>query len=99
MPAAVSLRISSWFYETGGTLLAFVLSQSQQVLEQEVLSVNQHRVTGANATAVAQHSRRSLIIVSNGGQIPVDQRLHYAFPLFSIALCARSVGGNQGETE
>src|ERR1700688_1766011 len=89
----------SLFYGINGTLFAFVLLQPQQVLEQEVLSINQHRVTGANATAVAQYARRSLIVVSDGGQIPVDQRLHDALPLFSIALCACAVGGNQGKTE
>ena len=62
----------SWFHGIIGTL-AFVLLQPQQILKQEVLSVDQHRITGANATAVTQHSRWSLIIVSDRSQIPVDQ--------------------------
>src|SRR5258708_30166196 len=93
--AAMGLRVS-WFQRTSGTLRAFVLLQPQQILKQVVLSVDQHRIAGAKATAVAQDPRRRLIIVSDGSQIPVDQRLHDAFPYFPVTLGACPISFNNG---
>src|SRR5882762_4550516 len=89
----------SRFHRTDGTLLTFVLLQPQQVFQQVVLSVDQHRIIGAEAAAMAQHPRRRWILVSDGGQIPVDQRLYDSFSRFPITPGACTLGGYKGKTE
>src|SRR5882724_1433110 len=70
---------------------ALVFLKPNQIFQQVVLPIDEHRVMRTHAAPVSQNARRCLIVLSHWSQIAVNQRVNHPLARLSITDSLRGI--------